>query len=147
MAFLGKSLISKTGTSLTSTISFTSPFLIYFSASWCPPCRGFTPALIEFYNKVNSPSKQCEIVFASLDESKQEYEEYYKKMPWLAFPFEEKQLVSELAKKYLVESIPSLILVNAQGDNLLKDCRSEVANRGVGALKVFKDLLPVIKQS
>ena len=24
---------------------------IYFSAHWCPPCRGFTPVLTEFFNK------------------------------------------------------------------------------------------------
>ena len=23
--------------------------LIYFSAHWCPPCRGFTPILKDFY--------------------------------------------------------------------------------------------------
>ena len=25
---------------------------IYFSAHWCPPCRGFTPKLVEWYGKV-----------------------------------------------------------------------------------------------
>ena len=28
-------------------------YAIYFSAHWCPPCRGFTPMLTEFYNTVN----------------------------------------------------------------------------------------------
>jgi thiol-disulfide isomerase/thioredoxin len=25
----------------------------YFSAAWCPPCRGFTPILSKFYDAVN----------------------------------------------------------------------------------------------
>ena len=27
--------------------------LIYFSAHWCPPCRGFTPVLTDFYKVCN----------------------------------------------------------------------------------------------
>ncbi len=26
---------------------------IYFSAHWCPPCRGFTPILAKFYKFAN----------------------------------------------------------------------------------------------
>ena len=25
---------------------------LYFSAHWCPPCRGFTPVLADTYNKI-----------------------------------------------------------------------------------------------
>ena len=38
---------------------------IYFSASWCPPCKTFTPKLIEFYNKVNENKKVFEIIFVA----------------------------------------------------------------------------------
>ena len=37
--------------------------LIYFSAHWCPPCRGFTPILKDFYevggNLPYKLEKQC----------------------------------------------------------------------------------------
>ena len=58
---------------------------LYFSASWCPPCRRFTPELIKFYNKYHR-SKNFEIVFISRDRNYNEYSKYYKKMPWLSVP-------------------------------------------------------------
>ena len=30
---------------------------IYFSAHWCPPCRGFTNVLKEVYDRVNEQEK------------------------------------------------------------------------------------------
>ena len=40
---------------------------LFFSASWCPPCQTFLKILKEFYAEVNIESKQCEIVYVSLD--------------------------------------------------------------------------------
>ena len=37
--------------------------LFYFSAHWCPPCRNFTPTLIEFYNTLKNDGKNIELVF------------------------------------------------------------------------------------
>ena len=141
MAFLGKTLLCKPGMSIPNTLSFKTPLLIYFSASWCPPCRGFTPVLTDFYNAVNSPTKQCEIIFASLDQSDQEFKDYFSKMPWLAIQYEEKDLINQLAQKYSVQSIPSLVQINGKGESLISDCRSEVASKGVSALILFKQAL------
>lgn len=60
--------------------------LVYVSASWCPPCRGFTPQLAEFYNK-HKDSKDFEVIFYSWDEEEDEFDAYFKKMPWLAVRF------------------------------------------------------------
>ena len=97
--------------------------------------------MTEFYKESNKLAKQCEIIFASLDESKAEFEDYFKKMPWLAFPFEEKKLVSSLAQKFKVETVPSLILVDTNGEALSNDCRNIVASKGNQALTIFKEIL------
>lgn len=58
-------LVKKDGevpyTSLTGKTVF-----FYFSASWCPPCRGFTPQLIEFYDKY-AKDKNFEVVLIPWD--------------------------------------------------------------------------------
>lgn len=62
---------------------------LYFSAHWCPPCRGFTPKLAEFYKKLHA-EKNFEIVFVSSDKNEGEFQEYYKEMPWLALPYSDR---------------------------------------------------------
>ena len=91
---------------------------LYFSASWCPPCRGFTPELIKFYNKYHR-SKNFEIVFISRDKTNSEYLKYYKKMPWLSVP----GIVN-------IEStspfIPQLTIYNSDGRMITDNARNEL---------------------
>ena len=63
---------------------------LYFSAHWCPPCRGFTPKLAEWYTKLTSGAlkDKVEIVFVSSDRDEKSFNEYFAEMPWLALPFE-----------------------------------------------------------
>lgn len=64
---------------------------LYFSALWCPPCRGFTPKLVEFYKKVAMKGHKFEIVFVSSDTDEDTFEKYYKDMPWAALKFDQKE--------------------------------------------------------
>ena len=47
----------------------------------CPPCRSFSPVLINFYNTVKD---DIEVIFVSSDRDEKSFSDYYGKMPWLA---------------------------------------------------------------
>lgn len=98
---------------------------LYFSASWCPPCRGFTPQLGAFYEKF-AQSKNFEVLFVSWDEEEEDFAGYYEKMPWGTLPFSEAKS-KELTEKFQVESIPTLIGLDADtGDIVTRSARTMV---------------------
>ncbi|KAG5473781.1 hypothetical protein LSCM1_04411 [Leishmania martiniquensis] len=90
----------------------------YFSASWCPPCRGFTPQLAEFY-KEHAKSKNFEVVLATWDEEEEDFNSYYAKMPWLSIPFKHRNLVEALSKSFDVTSIPMMVGIDADSGDVL----------------------------
>jgi len=100
---------------------------LYFSAHWCPPCRGFTPLLAEVYNKIKEEGKKFEIVFVSSDSDSDSWAEYFSEMPWLALPFDDRDAKQQLSKLYQVSGIPSLIFVNGAGHLVAEDGRSLVS--------------------
>ena len=132
---LGDQLLSKTGNVQTSDITINKIICIYFSAHWCPPCRGFTPILSEFYNQCKANEKELEIVFASKDNTQQQFDDYYGEMAWLCLPFGSPK-VQELSEKYAVSGIPSLIVLNSKGNVVVKNGRQDVAGNGA---KAFDD--------
>ena len=106
-----------------------APFLgVYFSAHWCPPCKRFTPKLINFYEVANKNKKQIEIVYVSSDKSEEQFNEYYGTMPWLAIPFG-KEAIENLNQAFEIEGIPTLLLFNSEGKLIDDDARTTVENR------------------
>jgi len=106
--------------------------LLYFSAHWCPPCRRFTPLLIEFYNKLKKEqNKNIELVFCSNDHDEGEYKEYISDMPWLCMPFQAKE-TNILGKKYKANGIPHLVIVDAEGAAITLDGTSGVREDSEG---------------
>ena len=59
---------------------------LYFSALWCRTCQGFTPILSDFYKDYHE-SKNFEIVFVSVDNSKEAFVQSFDEMPWLALQY------------------------------------------------------------
>lgn len=68
----------------------------------CPPCRAFTPQLIETYKKVKEKGNAFEIIFVSSDRSEEGYSDYFKEMPWLSTGFQE-GIKKDLTQMYGVQ--------------------------------------------
>jgi nucleoredoxin len=106
-------------------------FAFYFSAHWCPPCRGFTPQLAEWY-KNDLKDKGLEIVFVSSDKTEDAFKEYFSEMPWLALDYTDRKLKEELSEHFGVEGIPSIVILDADGSVISKDGRGAIAGDPTG---------------
>lgn len=79
---------------------------IYFSASWCGPCKQFTPVLAQLYKNLNKKGKKFEVVWLSRDRSSEEFLGYYQKMPWLAVTLQNVQpILEKIAPMYQLKVI------------------------------------------
>ena len=140
-AVLGQNLLSKSGPVPTSVLNNVDCVLLYFSAHWCPPCRGFTPKLAMFYNEANATHKRVEVVFVSCDNSAGEFQGYYNEMPWLSIPFEAQTLRSGLGQQFGVSGIPALVLIDKTGRTLSATCRNDVIGKDpAAAIEYWKTL-------
>ena len=64
----GAELVDKDGGSFRASERLAGKVkLLYFSAHWCPPCRGFTPELVKAYTKLKAVGRDFEVVFISSD--------------------------------------------------------------------------------
>ncbi len=91
---------------------------LYFSAHWCPPCRMFTPKLVEWYNDFKAKHPDFELVFVSSDKDEAAMDEYIKgdNMPWPYVKFDKAQ--DDAFQKYSSDGIPYLVLIDSEGKAL-----------------------------
>ena len=110
---------------------------LYFSASWCGPCKMFTPELVKLRDRNDD---KFEVVFVSSDRSAEDQEEYMKdyNMDWPAIPYDS-PLRGELGAKYEIRGIPSLVIVDDQGNLITKDGRSEMSGSDSDARKALRE--------
>ncbi len=125
-------------------IAETKYFLFYFSAHWCPPCRAFTPKLVDFYNQTKPTHPELEVVFMSSDRSEEDMKAYMieAKMPWTAVKFSKIESMKKI-NAYAGSGIPCVVVVDAQG-NVLAD--SFKGGQYLGPQKPVDDLKKLLKQ-
>ncbi|KAE9446022.1 hypothetical protein C3L33_21977, partial [Rhododendron williamsianum] len=90
---------------------------LYFSGSWCGPCRRFTPDFVEVYQEL-SLKGDFEVVFVSSDRVDEAFVAYFAKMPWLAIPFSDSETRKHLKELFKVRGIPHLVILDGSGEVL-----------------------------
>jgi nucleoredoxin len=118
---LENNLVKLAGKDLKKCNDATHPtkyYLFYQSASWCGPCKAFTPSLVDFYNA--KKNDQFELVLLTHDTDAGAMKDYAvtDKMPW---PMLKMDKVEKFTKefKHPGGGIPNLVLTDLQG-NILK---------------------------
>lgn len=110
--------------------------LLYFSASWCSPCKTFSPILAQFYKAIAKDAK-IEIVYISSDRSVEDFDSYYGTMPWLSIPLVQgsAQIKNKLSQTLRIAGIPTLVVLDAKtGQFITGLAREEVT--AVGGNKI-----------
>lgn len=113
----------------------------YFSSSWCPPCKKFTPKLVDFYNEHSTAHGNFEIIFVSSDHGKEAMEKHMidYKMPWSAVEYGESK--DRTVQKFSGKGIPCLVIANRQGDILHHTYVDGKYKGPAGVLKKLDQLL------
>ncbi|XLT02618.1 hypothetical protein HN51_051969 [Arachis hypogaea] len=118
---------------------------LFFGANWYPPCRGFTQMLVGIYEELKSSvPQQFEIVYVSSDEDLDAFNGFYGTMPWLAIPFSDLETKKALNRKYDVEGIPCLIMLQPDGskdDATIRDGVELIYRYGIQAYPFSKERL------
>merc|ERR1719335_881205 len=107
-------------------------YAFYFSGHWCPPCRGFTPKLAEWYTK-SLKAKGLEVVFVSSDRDEAAFNEYYAEQPWLALDWADRKRKEQLSNLFGVQGIPSLVIIDKDGSTITKNGRAALSGDPEGA--------------
>jgi len=114
-------------------------YALYFSASWCGPCRKFTPGFIEYIKEIGAANPKLAVVLMSKDETDADMQAYMQgdDMPWPAVPMATLNETPALVG-YAGGGIPHLVVLDRHGRVLSSSYRGSQylgPNHPLAALK------------
>nr|DAD30920.1 TPA_asm: hypothetical protein HUJ06_009771 [Nelumbo nucifera] len=118
---------------------------LYFSGSWCGPCRRFTPILAEVYQELSSKG-DFEVVFVSSDRDDDSFGKYFSEMPWLAIPFADSGARQRLKELFQVRGIPNLVVLDGTGKVLSERAVQIVRDYGAEAYPFTPERIKLLKE-
>jgi nucleoredoxin len=92
-------------------------YAFFYSASWSPAGKDFTPELVHFYRDFKPSHPNFELIFVNLDHSSDNMLDYMRSdgMPWPAIRYTDIDDPGLETKKYCGSGIPCLVLVDSDG--------------------------------
>lgn len=135
-AVFGDTLVTADGKKVptATALAQAKKICVYSSAHWCPPCRRFSPMLVQLYEQLRGDG--LEVVFLSGDKSEPEMIEYMKEvgMKWHAFPFQSRE-GAVFSQRHGINGIPALTILNPDGSLITKDGVQLVSQYGAGFMQ------------
>jgi len=127
-----------------ATLAGVKYWAFLYSASWCGPCRAFSPKLVEFYSYFKKSHPNFEVVLVGNDKDQDSMVAYMKeeRMPWPAMKYPDLDAPGVSVKHYFGPGIPDLVLTDANG-KVLSDSFSGTEYTGPShVLEDIKKMVP-----
>jgi len=95
-----------------------SPYtLVVFGASWCETCKEEVPKIANFYSKWKG--KGVEVVYVSLDENKEAFEQFTQSFPFISY-CDYGKWNGPIVSDYYVFGTPTMFLLDSKREILLR---------------------------
>lgn len=91
--------------------------LVFFGAGWCETCKSEVPKIANLYSKWKAEG--VEIVFISLDETKEAFEQFTEKFPFFSY-CDYGKWNSPVVTSYYVFGTPTMFLLNDKREIILR---------------------------
>ncbi|NXC27664.1 NXNL1 protein, partial [Campylorhamphus procurvoides] len=127
--------------------------LLYFGSGQCPRCQRFAPLLRDFCTALTDESRveraaQIALVYVSRDPSEEQQRRFLRSMPrrWLALPFGD-EFGRELELRFLVSSLPWVVVLKPSGDVLVANAVEEIQGLGPSCFQNWQEASEILDRN